>query len=649
MSEEDLPVQALATIDFSTFWEDELKFETELADLLGGIFDFPLSSGAVADVLIPGFGVRADTIVEVKKYTNPTTLSAIGSTPVLSQTVRIRTNTRSDTIIVGFFVIQWQPTTEGEVPEFTRSQGEQFVEALLRKSDQSDTGFDVLVMGPPNYNDDWMYASHTQPEISFESFEWCLQYIKSLSRDHSGRIIVSRRDAVRDESDPSLEVEGLGSHDRKSETGDLAEKASAEAEKASDESSQPHVLLRGAVEVAQCPKILLVNDEWSSKTGGVSTINREMAIAFAKAGCPVAVYVANATHSDIDDAAANKILLVPPGSVPGLASDVLLATQPLLESFGDPDFIIGHGRVTGPYAHIIKSSYYPSSKRIHVVHTDSERIEAVKESVAGKSTMTVADDRRQTEISLSLSADLVVGIGQRLSRYISDQLIGKLNHPKVVTLIPGFDAGTVNDEPLKVPLQHQVLFIGRAEDYMSKGVDIAIGATDWIARRNRKSNSLTIPSLVIRGVNFEDEQKLAKRIAMNPRILVQPYLRPYTTNSVSVQGDFRSSRVVIMPSREEGFGLSGHEAIASRVPVLITKESGLADLLKDTHYYDLCTISTLHDKNKTLYAKWGKEIAKRLEEPEKYYSIANGLADEMQSRYTWKIATQMLLDEMNEL
>lgn len=65
--------------------------------------------------------------------------------------------------------------------------------------------------------------------------------------------------------------------------------------------------------------------------------------------------------------------------------------------------------------------------------------------------------------------------------------------------------------------------------------------------------------------------------------------------------------VLLMPSRTEGFGLVGLEAIALGCPVLISEKSGLAELLQSTPGKDeanrlhVVPVSQDDDKNVQLY------------------------------------------------
>jgi glycosyltransferase involved in cell wall biosynthesis len=61
----------------------------------------------------------------------------------------------------------------------------------------------------------------------------------------------------------------------------------------------------------------------------------------------------------------------------------------------------------------------------------------------------------------------------------------------------------------------------------------------------------------------------------------KPHLlaRPYTSDAEKIAEDICSSSVVIMPSKREPFGLVALEGIAAGIPVVVTSESGIGELL----------------------------------------------------------------------
>lgn len=55
----------------------------------------------------------------------------------------------------------------------------------------------------------------------------------------------------------------------------------------------------------------------------------------------------------------------------------------------------------------------------------------------------------------------------------------------------------------------------------------------------------------------------------------------YTSDQEQLHAKSTNAAVVLMPSRAEGHGLAAQEALAAHVPVLIARDTGLAELLNE--------------------------------------------------------------------
>jgi glycosyltransferase involved in cell wall biosynthesis len=189
-----------------------------------------------------------------------------------------------------------------------------------------------------------------------------------------------------------------------------------------------------------------------------------------------------------------------------------------------------------------------------------------------------ADQRTQVELDLARTADLVVTVGPRLhQRYLTE--LHPLGGLEPLRFDPGFVA--TGDDATAVPpgAPWRILVMGRAEDDLLKGLDLAAKAVGTAARRQGSSARL---ELVIRGAKEEACEGLRSRLigwSENPSLDV--VVKPFTTSAESLDDDMRRASLVLMPSRTEGFGLVGLEAIAAGVPVLVSSESGLGDLLRE--------------------------------------------------------------------
>jgi D-inositol-3-phosphate glycosyltransferase len=390
-------------------------------------------------------------------------------------------------------------------------------------------------------------------------------------------------------------------------------------------------------------RFLMVSDEWSSSRGGISTVNRELATALASDGYDVAVLVPRVTDDDLQEASDARVSLAVPAAVPGLDERSLLLLRPV---FADPDwkpdFIVGHGRILGPFAAAQQQQFFPEAKRIHFVHMDAEELEAAKERSGGESRMQQADERRILERELAQSADLVVGIGPALTTSIRDDLMGPAQSPPVLGLVPGLRSGWVA-KASEIAEKNRVLVIGRADDFHSKGIDLAAEALLDVSLRWPKSDPHR-PTLVIRGVPNESSSYVKKELEGVTSTLLDIYLRPYTQSEDEIVRDLAQAKVVLMPSRHEGFGLAAWEAIAAGVPVLVSENSGLARVLRETRIDTTpSSIVQVRDADgKSARQAWEDAISRTLADPVGARKRALELRLQIQESFTWQRAVKEL-------
>ena len=391
-------------------------------------------------------------------------------------------------------------------------------------------------------------------------------------------------------------------------------------------------------------RVLLVADEWKSGRGGISTINRELAVALASAGGDIAVMVPTAHDEDVQAAADRGVSLVQPAAVPGLSERELLLLRPVFaDGSWTPDVVIGHGRLLGPYAYALQQEHFPQARRVHVVHTAAEQLEAAKETLDGESRMVPAEERSALERRLAQSADLVVGIGPLLTDAIKDELLATGANTPVICILPGLAADHVVD-PSRIPAASTVLLLGRADDFRSKGVDIVAQALLEVVDRWPVGEP-DKPAIALRGVPPEQANSVKHQLTEIVGDRVKCYLRPYSESVDDLTVDMAKARVVVMPSRHEGFGLAALEAIAMGVPVLVSQQSGLARFLNahsiDT--YPSSIVSTENTASQLAVDRWADAIEQALRNPIDARSNAAKLRSEVDNAVTWdKTGAQML-------
>ena len=117
-----------------------------------------------------------------------------------------------------------------------------------------------------------------------------------------------------------------------------------------------------------------------------------------------------------------------------------------------------------------------------------------------------------------------------------------------------------------------MLFLGRL--HQKKGIEIALKAFEKVARINKNLYFVIVGPGETSYVNIVKE--FIKRLAYSDRVLI---LGP-VNNDIKIAA-LKESDLFILPSYGENFGISVVEALASGLPIIISKRVGIAEDLSD--------------------------------------------------------------------
>lgn len=382
-------------------------------------------------------------------------------------------------------------------------------------------------------------------------------------------------------------------------------------------------------------QVLAVATEWASRKGGLSTLNRNLCIALARAGHDVACLVPTATNDEQQQAEKSNVRLVVSKATAPEAARLFL--KPIHDAVPAPHVVIGHGRVTGDAAQVQARDHFRESILVHFVHTMPNHIEWFKGDGISDDTSRKADERTKFERNLAAQADLVVGVGPRLTTWITDELVTGLGHETTIfRLDPGLnDISPVTRKPTGI----HCLLLGRAEDWKLKGFDLALRALQTWPEQP--------PELVIRGVPRGSAAEFAEWVrSVAPRVNVRPF--DYAEDEETIEIDIRKASIVLMPSREEGFGLVGLEAISAAVPVLVSGRSGLGEVLleRGTESAKRAVVQTFSADDDADIAAWQRAIGGVLRNRDAAYADAKCLREELTSVFDWNSAAEKLISEV---
>ncbi|MFZ3002782.1 MAG: leucine-rich repeat domain-containing protein [Undibacterium umbellatum] len=386
--------------------------------------------------------------------------------------------------------------------------------------------------------------------------------------------------------------------------------------------------------------ILSLATEWNSNHGGLSTFNRELCLALAKQGLTVCCAVASATKEEIGQAAGQGVTLILANATGDDTHAGLHRKLPLPVGF-IPDAIIGHGRITGHAARSQQVDHFTSAARIHFLHMAAGDIEWYKGKDDAAQT---SEERDAQERNLMEGAALVAAVGPRLERHAKDLLNGleKEKRAKAINFLPGFrNAEFHTAEHVK----NKCLMLCRADDAQLKGVDIAAKALASIDRAQLKY----APELVIRGAKSNTGTKLQQELSAE-FIGLDVKVQEYTADSDVIDSDIRSTSLLLMPSRTEGFGLVALEALRLGTPILVSSETGFAEMLESmlapdelNHY----VVDAPINDHETAIKNWQEQITFQLRDVDAAVERTKKLVELLERELTWEKSCENLFQALS--
>ncbi|XP_077863921.1 uncharacterized protein LOC102807017 isoform X2 [Saccoglossus kowalevskii] len=222
--------------------------------------------------------------------------------------------------------------------------------------------------------------------------------------------------------------------------------------------------------------ILILNDEWSTTKGGVSSFHRHVSILAKQTGVEVYVTALTATYEDLNDAKAKGINLIvaeKKGEHPNMnwLSTYRYAHFPTLCAIQKINVIIGHIPITGEEAIKLKSDCYHDAKVFLFLHVIPEDTLMHKEGWNPRQLEEEATKiQKQAE-----NSSAVFSVGPKIyNHYDADFKSASVDHRKYLPL-PEEEYFHVN---LITPEKHhnrKVLTVGRV-----KGVGNLKGYESWL-------------------------------------------------------------------------------------------------------------------------------------------------------------------------
>ncbi|XP_019630255.1 PREDICTED: uncharacterized protein LOC109474394 [Branchiostoma belcheri] len=386
------------------------------------------------------------------------------------------------------------------------------------------------------------------------------------------------------------------------------------------------------------PVILLINDEYGTSKGGISTINCE-ASQIVKGKAVMYATALHVTKQDQDAADRDGVTLIGPvqldkNSVPTLDWLTYYHDKHYPNLPQDVTCIIGYADITDTAARNIKDQRYPQANLIMFTHVLPEGTEYYK----GGRKAVEARKKEEDMLDKVHNAKAAFSVGKRIYDHCSTKYKGKKkpqNHhiflPKPSKIFLDADVSPGGGEKV-------VLSIGRVRKVEKlKGHDLAGQSMRDVVKIIKNAR------WCVRGISeddFDASQKILEDALNSPDL--NPTLLPYGTQK-DIRDDMMTAHLVLMPSRSEPFGLVGLEAIAAGIPVLISDKTGLADMILDlikekklsAEHRNVIVETSVNDRDRAGDAKrWADRIVDILEHSDSEFEKAARFKRELvESRY----------------
>lgn len=382
--------------------------------------------------------------------------------------------------------------------------------------------------------------------------------------------------------------------------------------------------------------VVFLATAWGTKHGGINAFNANLARAMAQeTEHPVVCFVCGLQAP----AEREGVILLPsPGDGDGPLDPQYAPsiTKTLREKFPrtQTPCWIGHDRITGALALACNKDL--PGRSVVIQHMDHGSYEVLKDG-NGEAALR----KEEEQVNLIRAADVPCGVGPKLARLARSRVDPNKNH-----LVPELIPGLAEIDLARQPATFSAITFGRF-DTKSEPVKQCRLAVAGFARAIAIQENILgqDPKITVVGVDHNSDlvrelDKLSYKIAKR-KIVINA--SPYIEDQENFLFDLLSRQsVAIMPSFHEGFGLVGWEAISAGVPLILSKNSGLYQLLDDKDLencvfgVDIRGGATPDDLNPADIDAVARQIIDVAIQKEKSRRRAESLRRELRSRFSWK-------------
>ena len=387
--------------------------------------------------------------------------------------------------------------------------------------------------------------------------------------------------------------------------------------------------------------VTLLGDEWSSSAGGLSTINRELAIHLSNhPAVKVSLLLPRGacSYEERTEAHTYGISVVEAKKLEAFERRDWLSF-PLDEHL--MDIVVGHGVKLGRQVQVIRDSpQFSNCTWVQVVHTAPEDLSPYKCYSADSDPISKGETKHESEVELCKLADLVVPVGPRLKEAYSSYLKRYKTDEDILSFTPGLFCREFGDLVAKQDPnengEFKVLLFGRGddEDFELKGYNIAAQAFTDQRLKNKPYH------LIFVGAPEGKQEEVREKLLQHGIVEAQLTVRKFIQSRERLKDLLCEADLAIMPSKSEGFGLVALEALSAGLPILVGSRSGFAKALENVPNGRTCIVNSDHP------AQWAMAIedvrnrhGMRLQEIQKLRASYGEM-------YSWREQCEALVNRM---
>ncbi len=188
----------------------------------------------------------------------------------------------------------------------------------------------------------------------------------------------------------------------------------------------------------------------------------------------------------------------------------------------------------------------------------------------------------EIEQSTFEKTDMIIAVSKRVKNWIVKEY--KIPEEKVKVVYNAVEKIPYSEFP--ETLRKVVLYVGRLS--LMKGPDYFLKAAKKVLEKEKDACFVVVG----KGEMMHQLMEEACALGIADKVLFTGFIE----REKLINGFYRYADVLVMPSLSEPFGLTALEAIANGVPVIVSKQSGVAEVIKHCFKVDFWDINEMANK-----------------------------------------------------